>query len=78
MYCLSHSLYMIDGVTEYFNKDEEEFGEERLLEFLKKNYNRNGKDIFNRLLTTLDEFSSGEKQTDDITVLMLKKKWMLL
>jgi len=63
-----------DGVTEYFNKDKEEFGEERLLEFLKKNYNRSGKDIFNRLLTTLDEFSSGEKQTDDITVLMLKKK----
>ena len=63
-----------DGVTECFNKDEEEYGEERLYSFLKKNSSQTMKEIFENMVRELKDFSQGQKQSDDITILMLKRK----
>ena len=63
-----------DGVTEYFDDNLEEFGEERLKDFLESNCQLSVGEIFYRLYVELKKFGRGEKQKDDVTVLMLKKK----
>jgi len=63
-----------DGVTEYADKNNREYGETRLKKFLKENHKQTSEEIFRSLLKTLDDFSGNEKPKDDITVLMLRKK----
>ncbi|OEK05337.1 PP2C family protein-serine/threonine phosphatase [Roseivirga misakiensis] len=58
-----------DGLTETFNKEEEEFGTERLEEFLKS---QNGKPLettHQALLETLDAYRAGHPFDDDLTFL---------
>ena len=63
-----------DGVTECMNMEEEEYGEDKLYPFLIKQNINSPKKIFDNLVTELTEFAAGQKQSDDITVLMLKRK----
>jgi len=62
-----------DGVTELFDPDEEQFGEERLLELLGKVRDRNLEDICGDLIAALDQFRRGHPRSDDITLLGLKR-----
>jgi serine phosphatase RsbU (regulator of sigma subunit) len=63
-------LFYTDGLTEVF-KGDEEFGPERLLEQFSKCPPEKADGILDALWTTLDEFSSGGPQTDDMTALAL-------
>ena len=63
-----------DGETECMNMEEEEYGEDKLYPFLIKQNVKTTKEIFDNLVTELTEFASGQKQSDDITVLMLKRR----
>jgi len=63
-----------DGVTECFNKNNEEYGETRLLDFLKIHRNKKLNKILSNLNSELEMYSSGQKQPDDITVLMIRRK----
>ncbi len=67
------SLFLYtDGVTEAFNKDEEEFLEKRLEEILLNKYNFSTTDLVHQVFENVQTFSDGVEQSDDITCLALK------
>ncbi|NVK85516.1 MAG: PP2C family protein-serine/threonine phosphatase [Cytophagia bacterium] len=64
------SLFLFtDGLTETFNASEEEFGSERLEEFLQANYNTPINELHTKLLKELHEFSAERTFSDDLTFL---------
>jgi phosphoserine phosphatase RsbU/P len=58
-----------DGLTEVFNEQDEEFGSEKLLEFIKKNYELELKEIHLSLIKNLHTFKGRNDFKDDITFL---------
>ena len=65
----SFSLYLYtDGLTETENEEDEEFGSERIQEFLEKNITTDLKLIHKNLLDELDEFKGKLPYKDDITL----------
>lgn len=61
-----------DGLTEMENADEEQFGQQRLLEFSRNNY-RLGPEIFNKILYDfVSKFKGNVLFNDDISVLTAK------
>jgi serine phosphatase RsbU (regulator of sigma subunit) len=60
-----------DGVTESFNAAGEEFGEERLVEAVRRYRPQPARDLVGSIVADLQEFSSGE-QHDDITLIAAK------
>ena len=63
-------LFYTDGLTEVF-KGDEEFGPERLLNEFSKCPPEKADDILDALWTTLEQFSAGGPQADDMTALAL-------
>ncbi len=61
-----------DGISEAMNPAEEEWGEDRMLEQLKICYDRDAKGILEYIVTQADEFASGAKQHDDMTMIVVK------
>lgn len=69
----SFSLYLYtDGVTETENEAEEEFGSERIQEFLEKNKDTDLKLIHTNLLGELDKFKGKKPYKDDITLVSVR------
>lgn len=66
-------VFYTDGVTEANNKNEDEFGEERLTNVLKKNKDKSSEDILNQIKASIVEFTRDTSQYDDITLIVLKK-----
>ena len=66
-------IFYTDGVTEAVNKNNEEFGEERLIKLLKENRNGSAEEILNKIKDSIIEFSKDIAQYDDITMIVLKK-----
>lgn len=62
-----------DGVTEAFNADEEEFGEKRLHDTLKGLKQESAEGIIKGILKEKDLFVGETEQSDDITMLVLKR-----
>ena len=60
-----------DGVTESFNADGEEFGEQRLVEAVRAYRAQPAQSIIGSIVADLQRFSSGE-QHDDITLIVAK------
>ena len=60
-----------DGITDAQNSNKELYGEERLLNCINSNIN---KDILDALIRDINEFSKNEEQFDDMTLLALKIK----
>jgi sigma-B regulation protein RsbU (phosphoserine phosphatase) len=71
----SRLLFYTDGLTEVF-KGDEEFGPERLLDEFSKCPCEKADGILDALWTTLEEFSAGGPQADDMTALALCR-WRL-
>jgi len=61
-----------DGITEVFNMKDEEYGEERLSEFLETNRKLKLSDLHKRLIDELDKFRGERNYTDDLTMLSLR------
>ena len=61
-----------DGVTEAFNVDYVEFGEERLVNFLSEHQLQSTEDIVNESINAVAVFSDGAPQSDDITLLAIR------
>ena len=59
-----------DGVTEAHNKDNELYGEARLIEFAKNNINNRPTDFIHNLRHDIIQFADGFEQFDDITMLI--------
>ena len=65
-------FFYTDGITEAFNRNEEEFGEERLGEALKNKNGHSVNDIVHQVIEGVRTFTEGTEQSDDITCLALK------
>lgn len=62
-----------DGVTEAQDEDENEFGEQRLAEFLRPIAGEPAESIVNKVFAEIDRFAGAAPQYDDITLLVLKR-----
>ncbi len=60
-----------DGITESFNSAEEEFGEQRLIEALRRHRALAPRDLLAAIVDEVRRFSPGE-QYDDITLIIAK------
>lgn len=65
-------FFYTDGITEAFNHDQEEFGEERVLAILSENRHLDAKGILARLEEELDRFVGTAPQSDDRTMVVVK------
>lgn len=63
-----------DGVSEVENRDGEEFGEEGIVNFIKKNRHLTAEQMTASLFREIVEFSDGKKFRDDFTLILLKVK----
>jgi serine phosphatase RsbU (regulator of sigma subunit)/predicted enzyme related to lactoylglutathione lyase len=64
--------FYTDGVTEAFNDQGEEFGEQRLIEALRRNRDLSSEELLAAIVDDLQRFSSGDEQHDDITLIVAK------
>lgn len=58
-----------DGITEASNRDEEEFGEERLIAMLQLGKSLSASELLHNIMNSVQEFSPGE-QGDDLTAIV--------
>lgn len=65
-------LLYTDGITEAINPDEEQFGEERLIETVTGCLDRPSAEIVDRVRDAVMEFSGDEPQFDDLTLMVLR------
>jgi serine phosphatase RsbU (regulator of sigma subunit) len=61
-----------DGVTESFNEAQEEFGEDRLIEALRRNCRLSARELAAAVVEEVAQFS-GKEQFDDITLIIAKR-----
>jgi sigma-B regulation protein RsbU (phosphoserine phosphatase) len=61
-----------DGVTEAFNKDDEEYEDKRLIDSLQDAGKENAGKLVEKVIADVQKFSEGVEQSDDITCLALK------
>jgi sigma-B regulation protein RsbU (phosphoserine phosphatase) len=57
-----------DGVTETRNREDEEFGQDRLMAFFQENKHTNPEELHSRLVHIIDEFRVGNQYADDVTI----------
>lgn len=62
-----------DGVTEARNPEQEEFGTERLKAILSGLADKSSQQIINAIKTAITDFADGAEQSDDITMLVIKR-----
>jgi serine phosphatase RsbU (regulator of sigma subunit) len=61
-----------DGVTEAFNNEGEEFGEQRLIDALQRNRKLSSEALLAAIVDDVQHFSSRDEQHDDITLIVAK------
>lgn len=74
---LNHSDTLIlftDGVTEAMNLTQEELGEAALIETLAGSRDRPMAEIISRIFSSVESFSQGAEQTDDITCIAIRRR----
>jgi|GEM_PF-566542 len=67
-------LLFTDCITESFNMDKEQYGEERLMSVLKNSPEGSSQEILDFILNDFYKFRGNEKLNDDLTVIVIKKK----
>ena len=63
-----------DGVSETVNREDEEFGVERLVDVVKENLNRTASGLRDRIEAALSQFAAGADAPDDITLVIVKRQ----
>ena len=63
-----------DGLTEQMNEKREEFGKENIGKILTEYSRKNADVILQNILVSLDQHTGQEMRTDDVTVIILKRK----
>lgn len=66
-----------DGITEAMNKAGEQYGNDRLIEFIKTNSDLHPDEFTEKLDADINRFTAGAPQNDDITLVVIKEKVML-
>jgi sigma-B regulation protein RsbU (phosphoserine phosphatase) len=62
-----------DGITEALNEKNEEFGEDRFLTMLKENVKSNADTLIEKVFNAIKTFVNDVPQSDDITIVVIKK-----
>jgi sigma-B regulation protein RsbU (phosphoserine phosphatase) len=62
-----------DGITEALNSDGDEFGEQALQEVVSGAYRESAEGVKDRILEKVKEFTEGNPQSDDMTLLVIKR-----
>jgi sigma-B regulation protein RsbU (phosphoserine phosphatase) len=62
-----------DGITEAMNENNEEFGEDRLIEIITKHKSEDAYKMVDKIMDAVNEFSEGIAQSDDMTLLIIKR-----
>lgn len=65
-------LLYTDGITEAFNKENEQFEEERLIKVVQENFHLKAKDISQQILNHVIDFQEDVSQSDDLTLVVVK------
>ena len=68
------ALLYTDGITEGRNAAKEEFGEERLIDFVRGHIDEPAADIINGLKKELVSFTQSQDLADDMTIVLVKRK----
>ena len=63
-----------DGIFEYENPSEEQYGIPRLVEVVRKNQQRPLTDLVNAIVAGVERFAAGAPQADDMTLLLLRRR----
>jgi sigma-B regulation protein RsbU (phosphoserine phosphatase) len=66
-------LFYTYGITEAFNRGEEQFGEERLKEILLANRSATADELAHLIEDKVDDFTQGLEASDDITLLVARR-----
>ena len=61
-----------DGITEAMNTKWEEYSDERLETLVLNRYNDDSQNLLNHIKTSVEEFTKGAEQSDDITSMVIK------
>ncbi|MFQ5753993.1 MAG: PP2C family protein-serine/threonine phosphatase [bacterium] len=64
-------LLFTDGITESMNKNREEFGEERLLDTIRRNGTINAISLREKIYREVESFVEGAQQHDDLTMVVV-------
>jgi sigma-B regulation protein RsbU (phosphoserine phosphatase) len=67
-------LFYTDGISEAMNSQKQEFGTDRLENFIYNDQSQSAKDMAENLLAKVDQFVGNAEQHDDITLITLIKK----
>ena len=67
-------LMYTDGLSEAFAQDGEFFGEKRIMDTLNNTAGQSADDVLKAIENKLDEFVGEEMQSDDLTLLLLRRK----
>jgi len=62
-----------DGITEAADKSENQYGEERLAEIIRRNTNLPARELIQKILDDVVHFSANAPQEDDMTLLAIKR-----
>ena len=62
-----------DGITEAINKEEEEFGESRLISIVTENRHASAEELTGMIIEAVKQHAGDCAQFDDITLLIIKK-----
>lgn len=65
-------IFVTDGIAEAFNKDEEAFGDDRLIEVAAESPHKDPDADINEIIARVDEFVGDAPQFDDITCVVLR------
>ena len=61
-----------DGISEAMTRDDEEWGEERMIAAARASIHKSANDVLDDLFVAADAFTAGAPQHDDMTLLLLK------
>ncbi len=67
------ALLFTDGFTESRNKDNEEFEEKRMIQLMKKHSKIGAEELIEKINQELEEFTVGTEQSDDQTIVVIKR-----
>jgi Serine phosphatase RsbU, regulator of sigma subunit len=69
-------LFYTDGITEAMNEKNQQLGEEAVLEVLKTNRRLSAERIQQAILSTVEQFRGSAEQNDDVTMVVVKIKFI--
>jgi serine phosphatase RsbU (regulator of sigma subunit)/anti-sigma regulatory factor (Ser/Thr protein kinase)/transposase len=69
-------LVYTDGITEAMNRKRQEYGEERLLDAIKKYKHLSTEEFADQMMVDIREFTGGTPQSDDISFIVIRDKEM--